>query len=487
MVGTMRNLVFLLTNCIIFLLDVSQRTSAILVVLALTMACNATDNHENQPMEQQITTEDYGHFLNPVQSFSPDDRWITYDTRNEDAHIGRTGQIERVDVQTGAVEVLYTVPHQTVHGPGVGAVAYSPVEERVIFIHGISNANAENPYGITRRTGVVVEPERPGIITHYDARDLDPPFTLGALRGGSHAHSWNGDGTCISFTYNDEIMARLSRNDDSIQDLRMVGVMMPWGSVDVPHDPQGENISGAMFSMVITSVTENPVWGSDEISKAYEDGWIGENGYTDAEGNHHTRAVACLGDVRSAEGELVTEVFVVDLPDSMSFLDDEVKIKGDVATRPRPLSVVQQRRVTFTSDRKYPGVQGPRQWMKSAPDGQWLYFMMKDDDGIVQLYSVPTIGGDIKQVSHNDFSITTAFDIDPSGRRVVYGSDEKIYLTYLESGLTECLTPSPPQEYSGLRAIQWSRSGRMVAYNRKVPAGDTSYFQIFTLSIPDDV
>lgn len=484
MVDTMRKWLHVLHHWNIILPSVGTRLWVLPILLGWSMACNSPDNQENQLMERQITLEDYGHFLNPVQSFSPDDRWLAYDTRNDDAHIGRTGQIERVNIQSGGVEVIYAVEHQTIHGPGVGAVAYSPVEDQVIFIHGMANANADRPYGITRRTGVVAFTDRPGKITHFDARDVYPPFSLGALRGGSHAHSWNGDGTCISFTYNDEIMAQLSREDTSIQDLRTVGVMMPWGGVDVPNDPGGENISGAMFSMVVTKVTENPEWGSDEISKAYEDGWIGGDGYTDGEGNRHTLAIACLGDVRSTEGELVTEVFVVDLPASMPSLDGEDQIKGDLRSRPQPLSMVHQRRVTFTTDRRYPGVQGPRQWMKSAPDGEELYFMMKDDDGIVQLYSVPTVGGNIRQITRNDFSITTAFDIDPTGRRVVYGADEKIYVSDLENGDTRCLTPSVPQEYSGLRAIQWSRSGRMVAYNRKVPAGDSSFYQIFTLSIP---
>lgn len=432
--------------------------------------------------ENQITTGEYGHFLNPIQSFSPDDQWIIYDTRNADPDIGRTGRIERINLPSKEVDSVYQSDGQSEYGPGVGAAAYSTVDDRVIFIHGLPISNKDQPYGISRRTGTGVHFDQPDQLIHYDARDVSSPYTLGALRGGSHAHSWSGDGSWISFTYNDDVMSQRSLKDTSVKDLRMVGVMAPWGEVHVPEDDQGENNDGTMFSMVISRVTENPIPGSDEISKAYEDGWIGRNGYVDASGTRHHKAVAFLGDVRDAQGNTVTEVFVVDLPEEKPDLSEEEQLKGNDSLRPQPLSMVQQRRVTFTTDRKHLGVQGPRQWMKSSPDGATLYFMMKDDSGVVQLFAVPTIGGEVRQITSNDFSIQTAFDIDPDGKFAAYGSGEKIYLTTLESGDTKCLTPQVEKNYAGLRAIQWSHSGKYLTYNRKVKDRDSSFFQIFTLS-----
>lgn len=459
-----------------------------ILLTAFALASCAPDNDDNmQWMEQQITTGEYGHFLNPVQAFSPDGIWLVYDTRNDDTHIGRTGSIERVHLRTGDIEKVYTVPHQTIHGPGVGAVAYSPVADRVIFIHGLANSNARQPYGVTRRTGVVVSMDEPGVGRHFDARNIRPPFTPGALRGGSHAHSWSGDGACVSFTYNDEIMHRLSQQDSSAMDLRTVGVMMPWGAVEVPPDEAGEHHSGEMFSMVVARVTPDPTWGSDEISKAYEDGWVGHRGYEDGNGQYHRWAVAFLGDVRSREGEVVTEVFVVDLPEERPSLENENQICGGIDSRPEPLSFIRQRRVTFTTDRTFPGVQGPRQWMKSSPDGQHLYFMMKDDAGLVQLFSVPTIGGALRQITDLPAGITTSFDIDPSGKRAAFGVGEEVYVVDIPTGQATNLTPRVPEAYTQLRAIQWSKSGRTLAYNRLIPSGDTAYFQIFTLTIPDYV
>lgn len=52
-------------------------------------------------MEKQLTSDAKGHFLNNLQCFSPDGKWLVYDTRNDDAHIARTGSIEMVNVETG--------------------------------------------------------------------------------------------------------------------------------------------------------------------------------------------------------------------------------------------------------------------------------------------------------------------------------------------------------------------------------------------------
>jgi hypothetical protein len=59
-----------------------------------------------------------------------------------------------------------------------------------------------------------------------DARDVTPPFTFGALRGGSHAYSFNQDGNWVSFTYNDAVMEKAAATDPQLKDLRTVAVMV---------------------------------------------------------------------------------------------------------------------------------------------------------------------------------------------------------------------------------------------------------------------
>ena len=165
---------------------------------SLQLLCAQNQTGIKKPMEIQLTSDNHGHLLNTSQCFSKDDQWIVYDGRNVDDGIQQNGTIAMVHVKTKEIRTLYTTSHQTEYGPGVGAVTFSPVEDRVLFIHGIRNADKENPYGYSRRTGVSVLINKPGIGEFLDARNIAPPFTPGALRGGTHAHSWSADGKWIS-------------------------------------------------------------------------------------------------------------------------------------------------------------------------------------------------------------------------------------------------------------------------------------------------
>src|SRR5690606_1308373 len=135
---------------------------------------------------------------------------------------------------------------------------------------GIRNASKEHPYSFTRRTGIGVAISRPGEAIWMDARDLRPPFTPGALRGGTHAHSWSGDGQLISFTYNDHILAEAAVHDPSIMDTRTVGIMFK-KPVAVANADSIENRGGAWYSLLISRVTKDPAPGTDEINRAFDE------------------------------------------------------------------------------------------------------------------------------------------------------------------------------------------------------------------------
>lgn len=433
--------------------------------------------------EVQLTYGEKGHFLHTVQAFSPDDSWLVYDTRNDDTHIGRTCCIEMVHVDSLTVKRLYHIKKQTEYGPGVGAVTFNPKRNQVLFIHGLPNSNKDRPYGFSRRTGVSLMVDTiisPPIF--MDARDVIPPFTPGALRGGTHAHTWSPDGNWVSFTYNDALFAELSaKGNQEFRDLRMVGVMAPLGEVDVDRDDIGENINGKMFSVIVTEVTENPKWGSDQIDRAYGDGWIGEKGYFNTDGTHQHRAVGFLGDTRDENGQQLTEVFVVDIPDDVRQSGYDKPIEGRKNMRPMPPTGTKQRRVTHTQNRKFPGVQGPRHAIRSHPDGSNIYFMMKDSKGVVQVYEVSVNGGKVRQVTTNEDSIETSFDLSPDGNYLAYGIDQQIHITEVTSGRTRKFPIKKDSKVTGLRSINWSNRGDMIAYNRMVSVGGESYFQIFVL------
>lgn len=219
------------------------------------------NNHDGLS-EQQLTQGDKGYFLNQTQVFSSDDRWIVFDHRNNGAEIIKNGSIGMVNVDTKKIRNVYTVADQNEYGPGVGAAAFNPKTDEVVFIHGLSNADSLNPYTFTRRTAVSIDPFHTSEPIHLDARNVSPPFTPGALRGGTHAYSFSGDGEWISFTYNDAILEQLAKTDSTVEDLRTIGVMVPSKPVRVTGNDTFENFDGQLFSV---SIPRANIWPMDII------------------------------------------------------------------------------------------------------------------------------------------------------------------------------------------------------------------------------
>ncbi len=426
--------------------------------------------------ETQLTTAPKGHTVHHTQVFSKDGRWVVYDTRNDDTQIGRTGSIELVNVHTGEVRVVYRTANQTLHGPGVGAATFSPVQDRVLFIHGIRNADASRPYSMTRRTGVAINIDHPGEPIFMDARDVVPPFTKGALRGGTHSHSWSRDGQWISFTYNDYVMEQLAKSDTTVQDLRTVGIMVP-GKVEVAQDGQLENNDGEYFSVIITDVTEHPRPGSDEIDKAFDECWIGEKGYQKPDGSWQDKAIAFQGNVRNEREETVTEVFVVDLPADPTVAGDGQPLEGTAVSRPGVPLGATQRRITYTAN----GVKGPRHWLRTTPDGSLVCFLAEDERGIIQLFGVSPNGGAIRQLTDHDFPIQGPFNIDPTGQWIAYPADNSVFIAVLATGDTYRITDRFGDDNRPVGAPNWSPDGKAIAYNRYVGEGENRFLQVFLL------
>ncbi len=79
----------------------------------------------------------------------------------------------------------------------------------MVFILGPENPTPDWQYSACHRRGVMVEIDRPQVAISLDACDIVPPFTPGALRGGSHVHVFDGSGEWVSFTYEDHVLAAL--------------------------------------------------------------------------------------------------------------------------------------------------------------------------------------------------------------------------------------------------------------------------------------
>jgi hypothetical protein len=453
---------------------------AFLIVLVLSQ-CNGRG--EGYMKEIQLTKGRYGHTLNSAQVFSSDDEWIFYDTRNDDTHIARTGSIEKVNVNTGDIVVVYRTGNQTINGPGVGAVACHPKNGKIIFIHGLQNCDAQHPYGFTRRFGAIVDTNS-GVFTHAEARCVRYPLVAGALRGGTHAHTWSGDGEWISFTYNDFLMESLQKvTDGKVADLRTIGVMAPANRVRISWEDE-ESFSGEYFSVVAATVRENPTPGSDEIDRAFDECWIGTNGYLRSNGTQQKRAIAFQGNVRSNDSTTITEVFVSDIPDDITRARTDNPVQGTDGTRPNVPAELVQRRLTFTSDRNFPGIQGPRYRLRTSPDGNLIYFLMKDSSGVVQLFSIPTVGGTERQLTHLEFPIQSQYNMSPDGNMLSVVADNSIWTVEAANGVATRITARSDDNNAPVGGVLWSRNGELLAYNRYVESSSGRYLQIFTIHLP---
>lgn len=390
---------------------------------------------------KQITFAPRHHQLTNINTWTPDSVWLLFDVRPSGASF--TGQtIERVNVHSGDVEVIYTAPQ----GAHVGVVTVSPVAEKYVFIHGPENPDSAWQYDFHHRRGVV---SAGGHTVNLDAMDITSPYTPGALRGGSHVHVFSPDGQNVSFTYNDHVL----HERDPALDLRNVGVAVPYGPVVPPcHHPR--EYAGSHWCVLVSRTTPHPLPGSDEINRAYEEGWVGN------------ARLAFIGDTLSVNGEKVPELFIVDLPTTEQGWKQpgDAPLAGTDATLPAPPAGVLQKRLTFTYQRAYPGlVNQPRHWVRSNAQGTQIAFLMRDDNGIVQLWLIAPEGGEPRQLTHSDTGIQSAFNWHPSGEALGFVLENRLALCDAASGNITFLTTdhgNPP----GADAVVFSPDGKSIAW-----------------------
>jgi hypothetical protein len=415
--------------------------------------------------EKQITSARRGHILTNTGAWSPDGQWIVYDTRSDAAGERFDGEtIEAVNLNSGEVRELF----RAANGAHCGAATFHPLEPRVVFILGPENPAPDWSYCPWHRQGVVVEMQKPGLARNLDARDLTPPFTPGALRGGTHLHVWDGAGQWVSFTYEDHLLAQFaapSPTNDVNQ--RNIGVSVPGRPVRVPKD-HPRNHDGDFFSVLVTRTVANPRPGSDEIKRACEEAWVGLRGYAQPDGTRQRRALAFQGSVVTAAGQTIAEVFVADLPEDLS-REDQGPLCGTRTRAPYPPRGVVQRRLTFTAGRKFPGLQGPRHWLRSSPDGARIAFLMKDDDGAAQFWTISPLGGQPRQLTRNPWPVASAFTWSPDGRSLAHVMDNSVCVTDAATGQTSRLTlrssdPAAPRP----EACVFSPDGKKIAFVRRV-------------------
>lgn len=438
-------------------------------------ACAVAGLPVSSASEHQITNSQKGHMLTNISVWSRDGEWVVYDTRKSPQTFDGT-RIEEVNAMTGEVRCLY----ESKNGAACGVVTYHPTEKKVVFIHGPENPTPDWAYGFSRRRGAVVDLAHPGKAEPLDAMNYAPPFSPGALRGGSHVHIFSGDGRYVSFTYDDEVISHLNGDGpDHDANQRNIGVSMPGHQVKVNHNHPRNN-DGTAFSVLVTRTVAHPRPGSDEISRACEEGWIGQAGYLRPDGTRQAHALAFQGLVTAANGQEHYEVFVVDLPADLT-LPDGAPLEGTATRRPAPPAGTIQRRITFTDSRPFPGIQGPRHWLRASPDGSQIAFLMKDHAGIVQFWAVSPNGGEPRQITRNQWDVASAFTWSSDGKRLAYVMDNSVFYTEVATGESIRLTPrSPDNEAPQSYACVFSPDGTRIAYARTNKSG---FDQLFFASV----
>lgn len=442
--------------------------------------------------ERQVTRRSSGHILTNTGVWSPDGRWLVYDVRSDEAGEVFDGtRIEAVQVETGEVRELY----RSGNGACCGVVTFHPSRWQVVFIHGPEHPTPDWSYGPYHRRGVWVDWARPGVAHPLDARDLTAPFTPGALRGGSHVHVFSPDGRYVSFTYEDHVLAQAAAASEDIDlNQRNVGVSVVGHAVEVDAD-HPRNHSGTAFTVLVTQTSNRPDGSRNQIRKAFEEGWIGTNGYVRGDGRRQRHALTFQGHIEMERGGTASEVFVVDLPDDLTRAGEE-PLAGTPVKRPAVPRGVVQRRVTFTEGHRHPGVDGPRHWLRTSPDGEWIAFLKKDDNGVVQLWKVASRAGGpgatvedarLRQVTSGSHGVTSSFTWSPDGHWIAHTMDGSVCVTEVASGRTHRLTArTEGRRAPRPEAVVFSPDGRRIAYVRRVAEageGGRVFNQIFVAEL----
>jgi len=453
--------------------------SSIALLLMTNYASAPTAPANSRKTERQITKKACGHVLTNTGVWSPDGHWLVYDTRHEGTGLGFNGDfIEMVNVQTGEVKQLF----ESRNGANCGVVTFNPREPKVVFILGPENPTPDWEYAMWHRQGVIVDTNRPGESMNLDACDVTPPFTPGALRGGSHVHVWDAAGEWVSFTYEDHVLAQFKEPAETHDvNLRNIGISVPGHPVQVKKD-HPRNRDSDYFTVLVTRTTASPKPGTDEISKAFEEGWVGTNGYVRSDGTRQKRALAFQGNVMTKNHQTISEVFIVDLPEDVT-IPGGGPLGGTPTRMPYPPKGVAQRRLTFTAERKFPGLQGPRHWLRSSPDGSQIAFLMKDDHGIVQLWTISPNYGQPRQLTHNQWPVSSAFTWSSDGRFIAHVMDNSICVTDAHNGKMTRLTSRSTDANAPLpEACVFSPDGRSIAFLRRVSDAGGLFNQIFTVA-----
>jgi hypothetical protein len=450
----------------------------VVAVVKESSSSSSSQSRRKYPKEIQLTTsKECNKIVSNAYAFDSNSEHICFDIRSHlGGHVFDGDRIQVVNIQTKEVKTVL----QTVNEAKCGVALFHPFDENILCcIVGPQHPTKEWDYAAHHRRGYVVDlndsaqRETNGKqisrqSSNLEARDLISPFTKGALRGGTHVHAFSPDGALVSMTYEDAILADSKDENVSKRNARNIAVTIHEDIVKIDKSRNDRNVSGG-FTVCVTETTPEPKRGSDEISRAYEDCWM------------DSRTLSFLGDCRDEKGDILTELFVVELPRDVEKLKEEDDdddnggveeekekrlLQGTPTSYPKPPKSVKQRRVTRSS-----GCQGSvRFWPRANPaDPNTICILLRDDDDKsddddknatsressssaskssgFQLHLVDATTGAIEKLSSlpNGEHVNSAFSWSPNGAFICFAtSANRIARTFAageRKGQTEYLTP----------------------------------------------
>ena len=434
-----------------------------LAIMLLAGCCSCNNSPEPFMEEQQISFSAKNHALDNNDNFSPDDKFLCYDTRGTvyNENLANCKSIEKTELSTGEETILWEPESITGENaaPGVAAVSWHPFENRVVFIHGpqLNEVEARGYYDIRNRTGVEVSADGEGTINKVDCRDVatNRPTIQGAQRGGTHRHEYSKNGNRIGFTYDDYLLTEYDRT---------IGFMEP-------HPSAPDGYSHYFAVLLKPSVIGKSVPG--EIEKAYGDSWVDKMG----------TMRAFIGKVRAENGiDYYNDLFVADVP---ADIDITTANSGDAENYPEPPAGITIRRLTHGLN-----LQGI---VRGSGDGSKIAFLARDTNEISQVFITES-----KILPANTTSIAepvqlTYFNTDaafirwhPSGKWILSIVDGNIFAIPSAPGSGTI----PPFQLTNDRInrteLVVSNDGRTLAYNKKIKHDNSEkeFSQIFILQ-PD--
>jgi len=425
--------------------------------------------------ERQVTFSTKNHHLDNNDNFSPNGRFLCYDTRETlGPGIENSQSVEKVEIATGAETLLYTPPASVTGeqaAPGVGAASYCAVGDTVAFIHGppLDQVAQRGYYAKPNRNGVEVLADGSGSYVWLDKRDVATTRGTipGAHRGGTHRHEYSLDGARIGFTYDDKLLPQYGRT---------IGYMEKH-----PNAPEGATHYFALLVPVVPEGTAAP----GQLEHAAGDSWVGSHG----------QMRAFIGTVRADAGVAYEQsLFVVDVPED---IDITTADPGAARRFPSPPEGVRVRRLTHGHAE---GI------VRGTPGGDRIAYFGLADDGSRQVFIIPANGSDRAtdpakrpvQATHFPAGAESCLRWHPTGATVFCISDNAIAATCVKPGpqFGETVFLTPQADRPVRFALTCSFDGTRLAFNKAVPTFDAQgnraciydgqdFTQIFVLDFPD--